>query len=76
MTSQEVYDGVSWITWNFYSKKMVAKRFFYRFGSFIAHPSLRRLLGVVGLLGISLGFRKRIKDLSKDGTFPKDFSKI
>jgi hypothetical protein len=33
-------------------------------------------LGVVGLLAISLGFRKRIMDLSKDGTFPKSYDKI
>lgn len=76
MSPQEVYDGVSWITREFYSKRLVTRRFFYRLGDFLAHPSIRRLLGVVGLLAISLGFRKRIKDLAKDGTFPKDYRNI
>jgi radical SAM superfamily enzyme YgiQ (UPF0313 family) len=76
MTDEDVYDGVSWITKEFYSKKLVAKRLFYKLVNFLARPSIRRLLGVVGVLAISLGFRKRIKDLSKDGTFPKDFSNI
>ncbi|MFH1316836.1 MAG: radical SAM protein [Candidatus Woesearchaeota archaeon] len=71
MGSEEVYDGVSWITKEFYSIKMVRKRFMEKSGYFIRHPSIRSLLGVVGILAISLGFRKRIKDLSKDGTFPK-----
>lgn len=76
MTPQEVYDGVSWITKQFNSRKLVAKRVLYKLGGFITHPSIRRLLGMVGVLAISLGFRKRIKDLSKDGTFPKSFRKI
>lgn len=76
MTSQEAYDGVSWISKEFYSKKLIAKRVFYKLWNFLTHPSLRRLLGVAGLLAISLGFRKRIKDLSRDGTFPKEFSNI
>ncbi len=71
MTSDEVYDGVSWITKEFYSIRLVIRRFFYKLGDFLLHPSIRRLLGVVGLLGISIGFRKRIKDLKKDGTFPR-----
>lgn len=76
MASQEVYNGVSWITKEFYSKKLVFKRFFYKLWDFLTHPSIRRLLGVVGILAISLGFKKRIKDLSKDGTFPKKFSNL
>jgi radical SAM superfamily enzyme YgiQ (UPF0313 family) len=76
ITPQEVYNGVSWITKEFYSKQLIAKRFLYRLGSFLARPSIRRLLGVVGLLAISLGFRKRIKDLSKDNTFPRKFRNI
>ncbi len=76
MTPKEIYDGVSWISKEFYSKKLVAKRFFYRLWNFIAHPSLPRFVGVVGLLAISLGFRKRIKDLSRDGTFPKSYRNI
>ncbi|MFH1053589.1 MAG: radical SAM protein [Candidatus Woesearchaeota archaeon] len=70
MSSEEVYDGVSWITKEFYSTKMVRKRFMEKLSFFITHPSIRSLLGVIGILAISLGFRKRIKDLSKDGTFP------
>jgi len=76
MTAQEVYDGVSYITKEFYSKRLAAKRLVFKLGNFFARPSIRRLLGVVGLLAISLGFRKRIKDLSKDGTFPKSFRNI
>ncbi|MBN1385794.1 radical SAM protein [Candidatus Woesearchaeota archaeon] len=76
MTAQEVYDGVSWITRRFYSKKAVIRRLFYRSGSFLSRPSIRRLLGVIGLVAISVGFRKRIKDLSKDGTFPRSFRNI
>jgi radical SAM superfamily enzyme YgiQ (UPF0313 family) len=76
MSAQEVYEGVSWISKEFYSKKLVTKRIFSKLWNFITHPSIRRLLGFVGLLAISLGFRKRIKDLSKDGTFPKEFRNI
>jgi len=76
MASQEIFDGISWISKKFYSKKLVTKRIFYNLRGFFAHPSVRRLLGVVGVLAISLGFRKRIKDLSKDGTFPKEYSNI
>lgn len=71
MSSKDMYEGVSWIAIEFYSVRLIAKRFFYRLGSFLKRPSLRRLLGVVGLIAISSGFRKRIKDLSEDGTFPK-----
>jgi len=71
MTSKDVYDGVSWIAQRFYSRKLVAKRMCYKLWIFLKRPSIRRLLGVVGLLAISVGFRSRIKDLSKDGTFPK-----
>ncbi len=76
MTANEIYDGVSWITKEFYSKRLIAKRFFLKLGNFLIRPSIRRLLVIVGLLAISLGFRKRIKDLSKDGTFPKSFDNI
>jgi len=71
MTGKDVYNGVSWIAMRFYSKKLILKRFFQKLGNFLRKPSLRRLFGVVGLIAISIGFRKRIKDLSKDGTFPK-----
>jgi radical SAM superfamily enzyme YgiQ (UPF0313 family) len=76
MTSKEIYDGVSWISKNFYSRKLIFKRFLFRLGSFLKKPSFRTLLGVVGLIAISIGFRKRIKDLSKDGTFPESFRNI
>jgi len=76
LTPKQIYDGVSWITKRFYSKRLILDRFFFRLRSFLVRPSIRRLLGVVGLIAISVGFRKRIKDLSKDGTFPKSFGKI
>jgi len=71
MTSKDVYDGVSWIAQRFYSRKLVVRRMCYKLWIFLKRPSIRRLLGVVGLLAISVGFRTRIKDYSKDGTFPK-----
>jgi radical SAM superfamily enzyme YgiQ (UPF0313 family) len=76
MSSKQIYDGVSWITKEFYSKKLAIKRLCFSLLGLIAHPSIRRLLVVVGLLAISLGFRKRIKDLSADGTFPSSFRNI
>lgn len=76
MAPGEIYEGVSWITKEFYSKKLVAKRLVWKLWQFIKQPSIRRLLGVVGLLAISLAFRKRVKDLSADGTFPKSFRNI
>src|SRR3989344_461438 len=76
MTIQEVYDGVSWITMKFHSRTLVMKRILKKIGYFILHPSLRRLFGVVGLIAISLAFRKRIKDYAADGTFPKAFRNI
>lgn len=76
MTPNQVYNGVSWLTKEFYSKKSVAKRFLLKLWDFLTHPSIRRLLVVVGLLAISLAFRKRIKDLSVDGTFPESYRNI
>src|SRR3989344_4671157 len=76
MTIQEVYDGVSWITMKFHSRTLVMKRILKKIGDFILHPSLRRLFGVVGLIAISLAFRKKIKDYAADGTFPKAFRNI
>ena len=76
LSPDQVYDGVSWITKEFYSKELVAKRLIWKLYQFIKKPSIRRLLGVVALLAISLGFRKRIKDLSVDGTFPSTYRNI
>jgi radical SAM superfamily enzyme YgiQ (UPF0313 family) len=76
MTTKEIYDGVSWISKEFYSRRLVVKRLLMKKWDFLKHPSIRRLLGVVGLLAISLAFRKRIKDLSLDGTFPTAYRYI
>jgi radical SAM superfamily enzyme YgiQ (UPF0313 family) len=76
MTVKELYEGVSFITGEFYSKKLVWRRFLFELKYLFMHPSIKRLFIVVGYLGISLGFRKRIKDLSKDGTFPSSYKNI
>ena len=76
ITSKQIYEGVNWISKEFNSKKLIFKRIFYKLKYFVFHPSIRSLLGVVGTLAINLAFRKRIKDLSKDGTFPKSFRNI
>jgi len=76
MTSKELYEGVSWISKEFNSKKLMNKRIFWKFGEFLKKPSVRSLLGVVGNLAINLAFRNRIKNLSKDKTFPEDFRNI
>ncbi len=76
MSSKELYDGVSWLSKEFNSRKRMAKRISWKFWQFIKRPSMRSLLGVVGNLGINLAFRKRIMDLSLDGTFPKEYGKI
>ena len=70
MTSKELYEGVSWISKEFNSKKLMYKRIFWKLGQFLKRPSMRSLLGVVGNLAINLAFRNRIKNLSKDKTFP------
>jgi len=76
LSSKELYEGVSWLSKEFNSKGRIAKRLSWKFWQFIKRPSIRSLLGVVGNLAINLAFRKRIKDLSKDGTFPKEYRKI
>jgi radical SAM superfamily enzyme YgiQ (UPF0313 family) len=76
MTPAQVYNGVSWITKEFYTKKLVAKRFAFQLKNLFKHPCVRRLLVVVGLLAISFGFRNRMKTLSADGTFPQSFRNI
>jgi len=76
MSTKDIYDGVSSIAKEFHSKRLVAKRVLLKFLDFLMHPSIRRLLWFVGLLAISKAFRKRMKDLSFDGTFPKSFRKI
>jgi hypothetical protein len=69
ISPKEIYEGISWIAKEFYSKKLVAKRLWLKFWDFLKHPSIRRLIGVVALLGISLAFRKRIKDLHISGFY-------
>jgi radical SAM superfamily enzyme YgiQ (UPF0313 family) len=76
MSAREIYRGVSWISGRFHSKKLVRRRLKIKFLDLLRHPSVRRLLGFVGLLAISLAFRKRIKDLSRDGTYPRSFRNI
>ena len=76
MSTREIYRGVSWISGRFHSKRLVRRRLRIKFLDLLRHPSIRRLLGFVGLLAISLAFRKRIKDLSKDGTYPRSFRNI
>ena len=76
MTSKQIYEGVNWISKEFNSKKLMAKRILYKFYYFLKHPSIRSLLGVIGTLAINLAFRSRIKDLSEEGAFPKSFRNI
>lgn len=76
MSTEQLYEGVSWISKEFNSKPLMKKRIFFKLKDFLKHPSVRRLLGLVGTLAINLAFRSRIKDLSGDGTFPKSFRKI
>ena len=76
MTSKQIHEGVNWISKEFNSKKLMFKRISYKLKYFVFHPSIRSLLGVVGTLAINLAFRSRIKDLSKDWTFPKLFRNI
>jgi radical SAM superfamily enzyme YgiQ (UPF0313 family) len=76
MSSKQLYDGVSWISKEFNSKKLMKKRIMFKLKDLIKHPSIRRLLGLVGTLAINLAFRSRIKDLSVDDTFPRAFGKI
>ncbi len=76
MEPQEIYNGISWIIKEFHSKRLVAKRLSWKCWDFLTHPSIRRLLGFVGTLAINLAFRNRIKNLSKDGTFPSTYRKI
>jgi radical SAM superfamily enzyme YgiQ (UPF0313 family) len=76
MSDKQLYDGVSWISGEFNSKKLMKKRAMFKLKDFLKHPSIRRLLGLVGTLAINLAFRDRIKDLSVDDTFPGSFRKI
>ncbi len=76
MTPKELYEGVSWISKEFNSKKLMHRRIFWKFKQFLKNPSTRGLLGVVGNLAINLAFRNRIKNLSKDRTFPETFRNI
>jgi radical SAM superfamily enzyme YgiQ (UPF0313 family) len=76
MTTEQLYDGVSWLSREFNSKRSMKRRIMVKSTDFLKHPSIRRLLGLVGTLAINLAFRSRIKDLSVDGTFPRSFRKI
>jgi radical SAM superfamily enzyme YgiQ (UPF0313 family) len=76
MTPEEIYNGINWISSEFNSKKRMAKRTIKRFFYFIKNPSIKSLLQFIGTLAINLAFRNRIKNLSKDGTFPRDFRNI
>ena len=76
VSPKEIYNGVSWITGEFYSKSLTIKRVFYKIREFLLHPSVRRLIGVVALIAFSLASRKRIKDYSIDGTFPRSLKHI
>jgi radical SAM superfamily enzyme YgiQ (UPF0313 family) len=76
MSNKQLYDGVSWISREFNSKKFMKKRVISKLKDFLKYPSIRRLLGLVGTLAINIAFRSRIKDLSVDDTFPRSFRKI
>jgi radical SAM superfamily enzyme YgiQ (UPF0313 family) len=76
MSDKQLYDGVSWVSREFNSKKLMKKRVMFKLKDFLKYPSIRRLLGLIGTLAINLAFRSRIKDLSADDTFPRSFRKI
>lgn len=76
MTPNELYQGVSWISKEFNSKKLMIKRLIWKTKQFLKNPNIRSLLGVVGNLAINLSFRKRIIDQSYDHTFPKSYKNI
>jgi radical SAM superfamily enzyme YgiQ (UPF0313 family) len=76
LTTKELFDGVSFISKEFNSKKLMKKRIFWKFRQFAKKPSIRGLIAVIGNLAINLAFRNRIKNLSKDGTFPKSYRNI
>jgi radical SAM superfamily enzyme YgiQ (UPF0313 family) len=76
MSDKQLYDGVSWISREFNSKRLMKKRIMFKLKDFLRYPSIRRLLGLIGTLAINLAFRSRMKDLSADDTFPRSFRKI
>lgn len=76
MSTKEIYDGVSWITKEFYSRKLIAKRFVFKMWDLFVNPSIRRLLVLVALLVFSAASRNRIKAYASDGTFPESFKDI
>ena len=76
MTTKELYDGISWLTKEFYTRRRVFRRVRYKTADFLTHPHLRILIGVIAQVAFSLASRKRLKDYSVDGTFPASFRNI
>lgn len=76
MTTRDIYNGVSWLTKSFYSRKLIFGRIAYKAFDFILHPSMRRLFGLIALIAFSIGSRKRIREYARDGTFPVSFRYI
>ena len=69
MSADELHQGVSWMTKEFYSGKDAAKRVISSFTDLLAHPSKKRLYRAVATTAINAAFRNRIRNLSVDGTF-------
>ena len=70
MSADELHQGVSWMTKEFYSGKNTAKKVVGSFKDSLAHPSTKRYLyKAVATSAINAAFRNRIKNLSIDDTF-------
>ncbi|MBD3252712.1 radical SAM protein [Candidatus Pacearchaeota archaeon] len=76
ITPEELYEGVSFISKEFYQKKEMNKRIKRRLFYLLKNPSVKNLFQLIGTIAINLAFRDRIKNLSKDGTFPKSYRNI